>query len=190
MQERHIYSVCSSFATISYGCMALLCLNAILIGHCTIATAAATSTQQQQSQHDGQLRSDHVARRSEAFRYHIRPESSIAALLGSTFQRSHANGRLPSVLETNDYLATARKRQPENLPLSTSKNINNAAQQHQQPDTMDDMDFLLDDQQVDAYDKPKRFDDYGHMRFGKRGAGDDSDDYGHMRFGKRGELLK
>ncbi|XP_050078607.1 uncharacterized protein LOC126565468 [Anopheles maculipalpis] len=31
----------------------------------------------------------------------------------------------------------------------------------------------------------KRFDDYGHMRFGKRGGeGDQFDDYGHMRFGR------
>jgi len=28
------------------------------------------------------------------------------------------------------------------------------------------------------------FDDYGHMRFGKR---EDSDDYGHLRFGRAGE---
>lgn len=33
----------------------------------------------------------------------------------------------------------------------------------------------------------KKFDDYGHMRFGKRGGGegDGFDDYGHMRFGRR-----
>uniref|UniRef100_A0A182QIY9 Sulfakinin neuropeptide n=1 Tax=Anopheles farauti TaxID=69004 RepID=A0A182QIY9_9DIPT len=31
----------------------------------------------------------------------------------------------------------------------------------------------------------KRFDDYGHMRFGKRGGeGEQFDDYGHMRFGR------
>jgi hypothetical protein len=34
-------------------------------------------------------------------------------------------------------------------------------------------------------DMEKRFDDYGHMRFGKRAVGEDGfDDYGHMRFGK------
>ncbi|XP_017484043.1 PREDICTED: drosulfakinins [Rhagoletis zephyria] len=30
----------------------------------------------------------------------------------------------------------------------------------------------------------KRFDDYGHMRFGKRGGEEQFDDYGHMRFGR------
>ncbi|XP_058452793.1 uncharacterized protein LOC131431220 [Malaya genurostris] len=39
---------------------------------------------------------------------------------------------------------------------------------------------LIEDDSVD-----KRFDDYGHMRFGKRGGeGDQFDDYGHMRFGR------
>ena len=37
-----------------------------------------------------------------------------------------------------------------------------------------------------ANDFDKRtFDDYGHMRFGKRGDDSGFDDYGHMRFGKR-----
>ncbi|KAL0273862.1 UNVERIFIED_CONTAM: hypothetical protein PYX00_006444 [Menopon gallinae] len=31
--------------------------------------------------------------------------------------------------------------------------------------------------------RQEQFDDYGHMRFGKRG--ESSEDYGHMRFGKR-----
>lgn len=36
----------------------------------------------------------------------------------------------------------------------------------------------------DTFDMNKRqFDDYGHMRFGKRGD-DKFDDYGHMRFGR------
>lgn len=47
-----------------------------------------------------------------------------------------------------------------------------------------EMDFFMDDD--DLYDKSKRYDDYGHMRFGKRGD-DQFDDYGHMRFGKRAE---
>lgn len=39
---------------------------------------------------------------------------------------------------------------------------------------------------IDDEDVEKRFDDYGHMRFGKRGGeGDQFDDYGHMRFGRR-----
>lgn len=47
-----------------------------------------------------------------------------------------------------------------------------------------ELDLLVDDD--DFLDKSKRYDDYGHMRFGKRGD-DQFDDYGHMRFGKRGE---
>ena len=47
-----------------------------------------------------------------------------------------------------------------------------------------ELDLLVDDD--DIIDKSKRYDDYGHMRFGKRGD-DQFDDYGHMRFGKRGE---
>lgn len=47
-----------------------------------------------------------------------------------------------------------------------------------------ELDLLVDDD--DFLDKSKRYDDYGHMRFGKRAGGDDQfDDYGHMRFGKR-----
>ena len=47
-----------------------------------------------------------------------------------------------------------------------------------------ELDLLLDDEEM--YDKSKRYDDYGHMRFGKRAGGEDQfDDYGHMRFGKR-----
>lgn len=52
-----------------------------------------------------------------------------------------------------------------------------------------ELDLLLDDDE--SFDKSKRYDDYGHMRFGKRNGGgeDQFDDYGHMRFGKRGELF-
>uniref|UniRef100_A0A182NZB9 Sulfakinin neuropeptide n=1 Tax=Anopheles dirus TaxID=7168 RepID=A0A182NZB9_9DIPT len=42
-----------------------------------------------------------------------------------------------------------------------------------------------DDEDDDAVGLVKRFDDYGHMRFGKRGGeGEQFDDYGHMRFGR------
>lgn len=34
-----------------------------------------------------------------------------------------------------------------------------------------ELDLLLDDEEM--YDKSKRYDDYGHMRFGKRGGGED-----------------
>lgn len=47
-----------------------------------------------------------------------------------------------------------------------------------------EFDLLVDDD--DFIDKSKRYDDYGHMRFGKRGD-DQFDDYGHMRFGKRSD---
>lgn len=47
-----------------------------------------------------------------------------------------------------------------------------------------EIDLLVDDD--DFIDKSKRYDDYGHMRFGKRAGDDHFDDYGHMRFGKRG----
>ncbi|XP_053662691.1 uncharacterized protein LOC128711830 [Anopheles marshallii] len=42
-----------------------------------------------------------------------------------------------------------------------------------------------DDEDDEVGGLVKRFDDYGHMRFGKRGGeGDQFDDYGHMRFGR------
>lgn len=46
-------------------------------------------------------------------------------------------------------------------------------------------DVLVDDTE-DMLDVNKRqFDDYGHMRFGKRGEIEEKfDDYGHMRFGR------
>uniref|UniRef100_A0A1I8PJ29 Sulfakinin n=1 Tax=Stomoxys calcitrans TaxID=35570 RepID=A0A1I8PJ29_STOCA len=46
---------------------------------------------------------------------------------------------------------------------------------------MDLVDFLLE---YEDDDRNKRFDDYGHMRFGKRGGEEQFDDYGHMRFGR------
>ncbi|ODN04808.1 Drosulfakinin [Orchesella cincta] len=44
----------------------------------------------------------------------------------------------------------------------------------------DDDEVLVDD---DGYFQKRQYDDYGHMRFGKRNP-KDFDDYGHMRFGK------
>lgn len=46
---------------------------------------------------------------------------------------------------------------------------------------MDLVDLLLE---YEDDDRNKRFDDYGHMRFGKRGGEEQFDDYGHMRFGR------
>ncbi|XP_044752147.1 drosulfakinins [Coccinella septempunctata] len=47
-------------------------------------------------------------------------------------------------------------------------------------------DFLfndfIDEEDLDMTNK-RQIDDYGHMRFGKRGE-DQFDDYGHMRFGR------
>uniref|UniRef100_U5EPX6 Putative sulfakinin n=1 Tax=Corethrella appendiculata TaxID=1370023 RepID=U5EPX6_9DIPT len=45
-----------------------------------------------------------------------------------------------------------------------------------------DFNFIDDDNE----NIEKRFDDYGHLRFGKRAGveGEQFDDYGHMRFGK------
>lgn len=36
----------------------------------------------------------------------------------------------------------------------------------------------------ESYLQKRQYDDYGHMRFGKRNP-KDFDDYGHMRFGKK-----
>ncbi|XP_054747521.1 drosulfakinins [Anastrepha obliqua] len=44
-----------------------------------------------------------------------------------------------------------------------------------------EMDLLIENEDSS---RPKRFDDYGHMRFGKRGGEEQFDDYGHMRFGR------
>lgn len=51
-----------------------------------------------------------------------------------------------------------------------------------------EMDLLVDDDDLYLYDKSKRYDDYGHMRFGKRSEEEHFDDYGHMRFGKKSKL--
>jgi len=47
----------------------------------------------------------------------------------------------------------------------------------------EDEDLFTEDEN---YFKKRQYDDYGHMRFGKRNQQPvkDFDDYGHMRFGK------
>ncbi|XP_022203745.2 uncharacterized protein LOC111060391 [Nilaparvata lugens] len=46
-------------------------------------------------------------------------------------------------------------------------------------------DLLIDDVDDMMEIGKRQSDDYGHMRFGKRGEADDKfDDYGHMRFGR------
>lgn len=50
-----------------------------------------------------------------------------------------------------------------------------------QPRVLEVVDFQVDD--GDVFDgNSKRFDDYGHSRFGKR---NEFDDYGHSRFGRK-----
>lgn len=48
---------------------------------------------------------------------------------------------------------------------------------------------LLDELEAAVDEDKRQFDDYGHMRFGKRGPQQQAaafDDYGHMRFGRSG----
>ncbi|GJQ69721.1 Dsk [Trypoxylus dichotomus] len=46
-------------------------------------------------------------------------------------------------------------------------------------------DFIVDDDDLFEMSKRQTSDDYGHLRFGKRGE-EQFDDYGHMRFGRSG----
>ncbi|KAI4465698.1 sulfakinin family [Holotrichia oblita] len=46
-------------------------------------------------------------------------------------------------------------------------------------------DFIVDDDDFFELSKRQTSDDYGHLRFGKRGD-EQFDDYGHMRFGRNG----
>lgn len=45
--------------------------------------------------------------------------------------------------------------------------------------------YFLDDDDLVEFSKRQTSDDYGHLRFGKRGE-ENFDDYGHMRFGRSG----
>ncbi|XP_044268639.1 drosulfakinins [Tribolium madens] len=45
--------------------------------------------------------------------------------------------------------------------------------------------FIVDDDDLFELSKRQTSDDYGHLRFGKRGE-EPFDDYGHMRFGRSG----
>ncbi|KAJ3654411.1 hypothetical protein Zmor_013601 [Zophobas morio] len=45
--------------------------------------------------------------------------------------------------------------------------------------------FIVDDDDLFELSKRQTSDDYGHLRFGKRGE-ETFDDYGHMRFGRSG----
>ena len=66
-------------------------------------------------------------------------------------------------------------------------------QQQQQQKVPIDFELLIDEDEFlnEQNSIEKRFDDYGHLRFGKRGTGgvnggngDQFDDYGHLRFGR------
>lgn len=94
--------------------------------------------------------------------------------LSSTLENSRSNRRL-----TLPLIYTRNARSPFSNSM-TSGHVGPVSH----PKVPVEMEFLLDDDEF--YDKSKRYDDYGHMRFGKRGE-DQFDDYGHMRFGKRGE---
>ncbi|XP_055681780.1 drosulfakinins [Lutzomyia longipalpis] len=63
---------------------------------------------------------------------------------------------------------------------------------HHRPKTPQEVGWFIDEDEDNSFGEvSKRFDDYGHMRFGKRGngEGDQFDDYGHMRFGRRRRSL-
>lgn len=64
--------------------------------------------------------------------------------------------------------------------------------QHHRSKPVQEIGWFIDEDEESSFgDISKRFDDYGHMRFGKRGAaeGDQFDDYGHSRFGRRRRSL-
>lgn len=73
-------------------------------------------------------------------------------------------------------------------PLGTNPAIRQSLGDVNRPKLPVEMDLLVDDDDLYLYDKSKRYDDYGHMRFGKRSEEDHFDDYGHMRFGKKSKL--
>lgn len=69
------------------------------------------------------------------------------------------------------------------VPMSRfSKQLYGNGKYYQKSKIPFELDILLDDDSTDP--KAKRFDDYGHLRFGKRGGEGSFDDYGHMRFGR------
>lgn len=98
-----------------------------------------------------------------------RADAVDATVYKRTYRPRGVHNRLSSASQSD-----VHKRQPELAPINGN--------------LPEEVDFMLDDEEM--FDKSKRFEEYGHMRFGKRAGGEESDDYGHMRFGKRGEQLK
>lgn len=115
----------------------------------------------------------------------------------NTIERTAAEDALiPQQSQTDQTRNYGRVFKPFAYAYGFNRNIrtpfSNSMSQRQAPISMShsriqplEVDLVVDDD--NEFDKSKRYDDYGHMRFGKRGGDDQFDDYGHMRFGKRGE---
>lgn len=166
-------SIWHSVSTL-FVCLAMLCLLSVVdAAQSSRMRDRETRKLYQQQQHQYQQQQQQPST-STSSRFGATPPGSVYA----SKYRSHSPiGRFASNF-------VLRKRQPETVP--TNANL------------PDDMDFVVDEEDNGVgggggvVDKNKRFEEYGHMRFGKRTAalalaGDDGDDYGHMRFGKRVE---
>lgn len=96
----------------------------------------------------------------------------------------HAYAATNSMENPNIMNAHSTLRSLHNRPLRSNINFGSLPKlvQLSRSKTPNEFDILSDDD--DLFDISKKFDDYGHMRFGKRGEGDQFDDYGHMRFGR------
>lgn len=96
----------------------------------------------------------------------------------------HAYAATNSMDNANILNAHSTLRSLHNRPLRSNINFGVLPKlvQLSRSKTPNEFDILSDDD--DLFDMSKKFDDYGHMRFGKRGEGDQFDDYGHMRFGR------
>lgn len=105
----------------------------------------------------------------------------FAILLSYLLSFGHAYAEINSMDNSNVISAHSPLRSIHNHPLRS--NINFAAlPKFSRSKTANDLDILNDGDEL--FDISKKIDDYGHMRFGKRGEGDQFDDYGHMRFGR------
>uniref|UniRef100_A0A182VUH7 Sulfakinin neuropeptide n=1 Tax=Anopheles minimus TaxID=112268 RepID=A0A182VUH7_9DIPT len=97
----------------------------------------------------------------------------------SSYQAYRRTGPFP-VLTLKDQSASTSDPEPVDLGKADQLRFNFAGYLTDGGTLMDDD---MEDDEVGGL--VKRFDDYGHMRFGKRGGeGDQFDDYGHMRFGR------
>lgn len=107
-------------------------------------------------------------------------------LVGNVSADTNSANDIPKTQSLQSSHATHNYKRYHRSPMN-SGNLGSAARvlQLSRSKIPIELDLLLDDDEM--YDKSKRYDDYGHMRFGKRAGGgeDQFDDYGHMRFGKR-----